>query len=164
MTDIDPTTNDSTAAELPLTDEQRALLDGPAEPAIPVDVDLMDPTFPIAAARAAMGKGGEDILVLRVGDVVAHTDFFVIVTASNPRLVRTIVQEIEFQVHQAGGPKPLRLEGMNEAEWVLADYGTFAVHVFHTETRRYYELERLWGDVPKIDWVDPDAPGPVAAY
>ena len=121
-------------------------------------VDHMDPEFPVVAARAAYAKGGVDILVLRVGDVLAITDYFVIASASNPRLVRTIVQEVEYQVAQAGGPRPVRIEGQNEAEWVLADFGTFVVHVFHTETRQYYELERLWSDVPSLDWIDPDAP------
>ncbi|MGK2928674.1 MAG: ribosome silencing factor [Acidimicrobiales bacterium] len=125
-------------------------------------VDHMDPRFPIVAARAAHAKGGIDILVLRVGDVLAITDYFVIVSASNARLVRTIVQDIEQQVAEDGGPHPSRIEGQNEAEWVLADFGAFVVHVFHTETRQYYELERLWSDVAQIDWVDPDAPGPGA--
>lgn len=124
-------------------------------------VDHMDPEFPVVAARAAHAKGGSDILVLRVGDVLAITDYFVIVSASNPRLVRTIVQEIEHQVAQAGGPRPSRIEGQNEAEWVLADFGAFVVHVFHTETRQYYELERLWSDVAQVDWIDPEAPAPV---
>ncbi len=121
-------------------------------------VELLDPEYPIVAARAAHAKGGVDILVLRVGDVLAITDYFVIVSASNPRLVRTVVQDIEQKVAEAGGPRPLRVEGQNEAEWVLADYGAFVVHVFHTETRQYYELERLWSDVPAIDWMDPDSP------
>ncbi len=121
-------------------------------------VDHMDPRFPIVAARAAHAKGGIDILVLRVGDVLAITDYFVIVSASNARQVRTIVQDIEQQVAQDDGPRPSRIEGQNEAEWVLADFGAFVVHVFHTETRQYYELERLWSDVAQIDWVDPDAP------
>jgi ribosome-associated protein len=137
--------------------------DLPTAAADPADVVHMDPTHPVEAARAALAKGGTDILVLRVGDVLAITDYFVIASASNPRLVRTIVQEVEDRVAKAGGPRPTRVEGLNEAEWVLADYGAFVVHVFHTETRQYYELERLWSDVPAIDWVDPDAPGPVTA-
>ncbi len=120
--------------------------------------DHMDPTFPIAAARAAFAKGGIDIVVLRVGDVLAITDYFVIISASNPRLVRTIVQDVEDVLARSGGPRPVRVEGMAEAEWVLADYGAFVVHVFHTDTRRYYELERLWSDVASIDWPDPDGP------
>lgn len=121
-------------------------------------VDHMDPTHPIVAARAAFAKGGTDIVVLRVGDVLAITDYFVIVSASNPRLVRTIVQDVEDVLAQTGGPRPIRVEGTAEAEWVLADYGTFVVHVFHTDARGYYELERLWSDVASIDWPDPDGP------
>jgi len=120
-----------------------------------VDV-VLDPTHAIAAARAANDKGATDILVLQVGDVLAITDYFVIASASNPRLVRTVVQEAEEAVSRAGGPKALRVEGLNEAEWVLADHGTFVVHVFHDDARKYYELERLWSDVPRIDWADPD--------
>ncbi len=121
-------------------------------------VDHMDPTHAVAAARAAHAKGGTDIVVLRVGDVLAITDYFVIVSASNPRLVRTIVQDIEDVLGRDGGPRPIRIEGTAEAEWVLSDYGSFVVHVFHTDTRRYYELERLWSDVASIDWPDPDGP------
>lgn len=124
-------------------------------------VDHMDPTHPIAAARAAHAKGATDIVVLRVGDVLAITDYFVIASASNPRLVRTVVQEIEDVLARSGGPRPLRIEGTEEAEWVLADYGTFVVHAFHTDARGYYELERLWSDVTSIEWPDPDGP-PVA--
>ena len=142
-----------------LTDDEQ----GPAGSVTDDAADLMDPTHPVVAARAAHAKGGDDILVLRVGDVLAITDYFVIASASNPRLVRTIVQEVEDRVAEAGGPRPTRVEGLNEAEWVLSDYGAFVVHVFHTETRQYYELERLWSDVPAIDWVDPEAPGPPAA-
>lgn len=115
---------------------------------------VLDPTFPVVAARAAHAKGATDVLVLQVGDVLAITDYFVIVSASNPRLVRAVVQEIEDQVRRAGGPSPIRIEGLNEAEWVLSDFGTFIVHVFHHETRQYYELERLWSDVPVIEWLE----------
>lgn len=130
---------------------------------IMADPDHMDPAFPVVAAQAAYAKGATDIVVLRVGDVLAITDYFVIASASNPRLVRTVVQEIEDQVAQAGGPRPFRVEGLNEAEWVLADYGTFVVHVFHVDTRAYYELERLWSDVGVVDWGEPGPGQAVAA-
>ena len=134
----------------------------PARTPAPVDdADLLDPTYPIIGARAAHGKGGTEILILRVGEVLAITDFFLIVSASNPRLVRTVVQEIEDAVAQAGGPRPLRIEGLEECDWVLADFGTFVVHVFHDDARQYYELERLWSDVPTVEWADESTPGHV---
>ncbi|HEY1118717.1 MAG TPA: ribosome silencing factor [Acidimicrobiales bacterium] len=123
---------------------------------------LLDPTYAVAAARAAFAKGATDILVLQVGDVLAITDYFVIVSASNPRLVRTVVQECEDAVAAAGGPRALRVEGLAESEWVLADHGTFVVHVFNQDARQYYELERLWSDVPQVAWEDPDMPAAAA--
>ncbi|MBI2708660.1 MAG: ribosome silencing factor [Actinobacteria bacterium] len=104
------------------------------------------------AARAADDKQGRDPVVLAVGDVLAVTDHFVITSASNDRLVRTIVEEVERRVADAGGPKPLRVEGLDDMRWVLMDYGAFVVHVLSDDARRYYDLERLWSDVPKLDW------------
>lgn len=116
--------------------------------------DILDPTYAVVAARAAHLKGATDILVLQVGDVLAITDHFVIASASNPRLVRTVAHDIEEAVARAGGPRPARVEGLAESEWVLADYGAFVVHVFHDDARQYYELERLWSDVPVVPWED----------
>ena len=70
----------------------------------------------------------------------------------NPRQVRTIAEAVEEHLTGLGGPKPRRIEGLDDLTWVLLDYGEFVVHVFNEESRRYYELERLWADVPKVDW------------
>jgi ribosome-associated protein len=106
------------------------------------------------AARAAADKKGEDIVILEVGSVLAITDAFVIVGASNERLVRAIAEDIEAKVKEAGGGGPIRVEGKDDARWVLLDYGDFVVHVFVNETRRYYDLERLWADAPVVEWED----------
>ena len=111
----------------------------------------------VLAAQAAASKKGIDPVVLAVGDVLAITDSFVIVSATNPRQVRTIADEIEQQIREAGGPKPLRIEGLDDLHWVLVDYGEFVVHVFLQPTREYYELERLWSDVPRIEWEESTA-------
>ena len=111
----------------------------------------------VLAAQAAASKKGIDPVVLAVGDVLAITDSFVIVSATNPRQVRTIADEIERQIGEAGGPKPLRIEGLDDLHWVLVDYGEFVVHVFLQPTRDYYELERLWSDVPRIEWEESTA-------
>ena len=108
-----------------------------------------------AAARAASAKRGEDTIVLEVGDILAITDAFVITNGTNRRQVLTIADEVEAQVKAAGGPGPLRVEGRSEAQWVLLDYGDFVVHVFLDEVRRYYDLERLWADAPRVDWDNP---------
>jgi ribosome-associated protein len=93
-----------------------------------------------------------------VGDVLAICDYFVIVSGRNARQVRTITEEIERAIGEAGGPKPLRLEGRDDLRWVLMDYGDFVVHVFLQEARDYYELERLWSDVPRLPWAGVPAP------
>ena len=104
------------------------------------------------AARAAEEKTATDTVVLEVGEVLGIAEAFVITSAGNERLVRTIADEIEAQVKAAGGPGPLRTEGMSDARWVLLDYGDIVVHVFHEEARRYYDLERLWADAPRFAW------------
>ena len=110
-----------------------------------------DLRWALAAARAADDKKGHDTIVLQVGAVLAITEAFVITSAPNTRQVRTIAEEIEKQLVDAGGPKPLRVEGLDDLRWVLVDYGSFVVHVFLQEARDYYELERLWADVPRLE-------------
>lgn len=112
----------------------------------------------VAAARAADAKKGERTLVLDVSDVLSITGWFVITSGSNTRLVKTITEEVEAGVAEAGGPKPLRIEGLDGLRWVLMDYGDFVVHVFLDEERDYYELERLWSDVPRVEWAAGGAP------
>jgi ribosome-associated protein len=109
-------------------------------------------TWAAQAARAADGKLGADTIVLEVGPVLAITDLFVITSAPNPRLVRTICDEIELVVKADDGPAPIRIEGLDDARWVLMDYGDFIVHIFLDEARAYYDLERLWADAPRLDW------------
>jgi ribosome-associated protein len=106
------------------------------------------------AARAADDKKGEAILVLDVGDIIGIVDSFVITSASNTRLVRTIVDEIEKQLYERTGVKPRAVEGLDDLSWVLIDYGDLVVHVFLNETREFYSLERLWADAGRISWND----------
>jgi ribosome-associated protein len=106
------------------------------------------------AARAADDKKAERTLVLDVASVLGITDYFVITSASNRRLVRTVVDAVEESVRDATGRSPLRTEGLAEQLWVLVDYGDVVVHVFAEEIRMYYEIERLYRDVPKVPWDD----------
>jgi ribosome-associated protein len=113
------------------------------------------------AAQAAASKKAEDTVIMDVGSVLAITDSFLITSAPNDRLVRAIAEEIERQLKEAGGPAPLRVEGLRQGEWVLLDFGDFVVHVFLEETRRFYDLERLWADAPRVAWVE-DVPAMAA--
>lgn len=112
----------------------------------------------VTAARAADAKNGADTLILEVGAVLAITDYFVITSASNTRLVKSLTDEVEDAVRKAGGPSPLRREGLDDLRWVLLDYGDFVLHVFLDEARSFYELERLWRDVPRVEWRDAEEP------
>jgi ribosome-associated protein len=66
--------------------------------------------------------------------------------------VRTIVEEIEKQLTEKAATKPRSIEGLNDSSWVLMDYGDFVVHVFLSETRSFYGLERLWADAVRVPW------------
>ncbi|HMC41493.1 MAG TPA: ribosome silencing factor [Acidimicrobiales bacterium] len=111
------------------------------------------------AARAAASKKAEGTVILEVGGLLAITDAFVITSGTNARQVRTIAEEIEAQTKQAGRRGPLRVEGLDDARWVLLDYGDVVVHVFLDEARRYYDLERLWSDAPRWSWEPASLPG-----
>lgn len=108
------------------------------------------------AARAADDKKADDTIVLEVGPLLAITDYFVVTSASNRRLVRTIVDAVEDAVREQLGRSPLRIEGLAEQQWVLVDFGDVVVHVFSDEMRAYYEIERLYRDVPRVDWATAD--------
>jgi len=117
-----------------------------------LDVSSVDLARVIASVADA--EHGSDVLVLEVGDVLAVTEFFVIVSASNRRLVRNLVDEIEVQTRELTGRSPHRSEGFREQQWVLVDYGDVVVHVFLAEVREFYEIERLYRDVPQVEWSD----------
>ncbi|HCB34252.1 MAG TPA: ribosome silencing factor [Acidimicrobiaceae bacterium] len=115
------------------------------------DHPIVVPDLVAAAMEGADDMGGRDIVALDVGDVLAITDWFVITSAPNVRQVRRIAETVEERVKEAGGSGPLRIEGLDLAQWVLLDFGEFVVHVFQEETRARYALERLWSDVPCVE-------------
>ena len=122
------------------------------------DAPVSDPPVPEAqrragvAAHAAADKKGEDVVVLDVGDIISIAEVFVMVSASNTRLVRTIVDEVELALKLSDDQGPRSVEGLTDATWVLMDYGDVIVHVFLNETRDFYDLDRLWADAPAVDW------------
>jgi ribosome-associated protein len=104
------------------------------------------------AAHAADEKKGQDIVVLDVGDILSIAEAFVLVSATNTRQVRTIVEEIDLTLELADDEGPRSVEGLDDASWVLMDYGDVIVHVFLDETRAFYDLDRLWADAPVVEW------------
>jgi ribosome-associated protein len=104
------------------------------------------------AAHAADEKKGEDIRVVDVGEILSIAEAFVLVSAPNTRLVKTIVDEVELALKLTDEESPRSVEGLADATWVLMDYGDVIVHVFLSETRAFYDLDRLWADAPTVEW------------
>ena len=109
----------------------------------------------LVAARAASGLKATDVLVLDVGELLSIAGYFVIASASNPRQVRAMVDDIEVKVKAELQRSPVRTEGVREQQWTLIDYGDVVVHVFLDSVREFYEIERLYMDAPRIDWETP---------
>ncbi len=97
----------------------------------------------LAAVRAAEDKQAVDIKVLDLNGVTSFTDHFVICTGNNPKQCQAIADEVGLKL-KSMGDLPNSVEGYETAEWILADYGDFLVHVFSPKAREYYSLDRLW--------------------
>jgi ribosome-associated protein len=96
---------------------------------------------------AALDKKAADLVVLKIADISGFADYFVICHGSSDRQVRAISDEIQERLRESGH-RPISIEGETKANWILVDYGDVVFHVFLEERRRYYGLERLWGDAP----------------
>jgi ribosome-associated protein len=99
------------------------------------------------AVAAALDKKAEELHVLRVGEVTHFTDYFLVCSGQNSRQVQAIADAVESRLRDLK-VRPLHVEGYNSGQWVLLDYADFVMHVFLHERRRFYGLERLWGDAP----------------
>jgi ribosome-associated protein len=115
----------------------------------------------VLAARAASSKQGSDITILDVGELIAITDFFVIISGSSERQLKSISEEVVWAAKEVG-VRPVRQEGEPGTRWLLIDFVDFVVHVFQEEEREFYRLENLWRDAPVVEWeqeaeVEPEA-------
>ena len=106
----------------------------------------------------AADKKAIDILVLDLRGVVGYADFFVICSGGTERQTKAIHDGVHLGLKERHGLLPRRVEGLSEARWILMDYLDVVVHVFTPETRAYYRLEQLWGEVPSRVW-EPAAAG-----
>ena len=114
------------------------------------------------AALAAAEKLANDIVAYDVSDQLAITDAFLLCSGANDRQVRSIIDEVELKLKQAGATL-VRREGENEGRWVLLDYNDLVVHVQNKEERVFYALERIWKDCPRIELPDAALVGNPAA-
>ncbi len=104
-----------------------------------------------AAVEAALGRKAEDLVVLDLRELSSFTDFFLVTHGRSSRQNTAIAEAVEAALKTAGH-RPLSVEGLESAEWVLLDYGSFVVHVFSPPARERYGLENLWGDAPRLDF------------
>ena len=114
-----------------------------------------------AVAALAADKKAIDIVALDLRGIAGYTDFFLICSGGSDRQTKAIHDGVHLGMKSDHGTLPRRVEGLSEARWVLMDYLDCVVHVFTPDTRDYYRLEQLWGDVPRLE-LDLDE-GPSAA-
>jgi len=110
-------------------------------------VALAPRTLALQAVELAQSKKAEDIVLIDLRDVTNFTDWFVVCTAGSHVQMRAVADAIQdgLATHEH---KVWHAEGYEGRSWILLDYVHVVVHVFLPETRRYYALERLWGDAP----------------
>jgi ribosome-associated protein len=102
------------------------------------------------AAHAASEKKATDLVLLDLRKIASFTEYFLICTGASTRQAQAISNSIEETLRKTG-KRPLHIEGYSSAEWILLDYGDFMVHVFSPASRRFYDLERLWRDAPRVE-------------
>jgi ribosome-associated protein len=102
-------------------------------------------------AQGADHRKGEDIIVLDLREISSVSDFFVIVSGQSEPHLKAIRNEIEGRL-QEKGISPKGIDGFPQSQWVVMDYVDVMVHIFATEPREFYSLERLWGDAPRVKW------------
>ena len=100
------------------------------------------------AVSAISNKKGHDTILIDVGEILGISDHFVITSANNVRQVRALAEEVEAQITQESGPKPVRVEGNKDYKWVLMDYGDFIVHIFESDERDLFFFEKFWSEMP----------------
>jgi ribosome-associated protein len=115
--------------------------------------DELDPgeLADVIAAYAA-DKKAVDVVALDLRGVAGYTDFFVICSGNSDRQAKAIHDGIHLGMKQEHGMLPRRVEGVGESRWILMDYLDVVVHVFTPDTRDFYRLEQLWGDVPRREY------------
>ncbi|SRR5579883_675187 len=114
----------------------------------------------LKAARYALEKKADDVHVLDLRGVTSMTDFFVIATGSSDRQVKAIAENVIAEMRDKEGVTAWRSEGWDGLRWVIIDFVDFVVHVFQSDARQYYNVERLWADAPMIEVKDEPTKSP----
>ena len=105
----------------------------------------------LLAARALADKKAKEIQALEIGDLTTLAEYFVIASGTSNTQINALCGAVEKALNEQAGEDPLRREGYRDGTWVLLDYGCIAIHVFSSEAREFYGLERLWRDGKPLD-------------
>lgn len=107
--------------------------------------ELMEKIVSVLDSKKAL-----DIRAIHIGDLTILADYFVIATGTSSTQVKMLTDEVDYQMGLLG-IQPHKIEGYRSENWIVLDYTDVVVHIFHTETREFYGLERLWADGEKVD-------------
>jgi ribosome-associated protein len=106
------------------------------------------------AVRAAHDRQALDVVILDLRKADGFTDYFVICTGANSRQIQAIADGVTDVLRNDFEERPVLAEGVHKSEWILLDYFNFVVHVFSSDCRAFYGLERLWGSAERYECAD----------
>ncbi len=102
------------------------------------------------AWEALDDKKADNIVILNIGEVSVIADYFIIASGGNPSQINALVDSVEEKLAELN-VKPVNIEGIQNASWVLMDYGDIIIHIFSKNDREFYNLERIWADCKEVD-------------
>ena len=102
----------------------------------------------LLAAETCDDKKGKEILILDVRKITSISDYFIVCSTTNERQARAIAESMRMKLKEMGR-REMGVEGMDDARWVLQDFGDIVLHIFHESQREFYDIEGLWADAPR---------------
>ena len=102
-------------------------------------------------AQLISDRHGYDIVILQVGEISPITDYLLIATGTSDRQLVSVADELQ-RLGKKKGNKVWKVAGQDSGDWVVLDFVDVVVHLFQVEQRKYYDLEFLWGDCPRVAW------------
>jgi ribosome-associated protein len=105
----------------------------------------------LLAAEVCDEKKAKEIIVLDVRKITSISDYFIVCSTSNERQARAIAEEMRMRM-KALGRREMGVEGVEDARWVLQDFGDIVLHIFHESQREFYDIEGLWADAKQVRW------------
>ena len=105
----------------------------------------------LLAAEVCDEKKAKEIIVLDVRKITTISDYFIVCSTSNDRQARAIAEGMRMRMKELG-KREMGVEGMEDARWVLQDFGDIVLHIFHESQREFYDIEGLWADAKQVRW------------